>query len=69
MICLRNISINTLHKGDDNDDDDDDNNNNNNNNNNKLSKIKHNTSKDAHKSLTDLSATRPIMHYIGATHS
>jgi len=30
VICLRNISINTLHKGDD--DDDDDNNNNNNNN-------------------------------------
>jgi len=29
-VCLRNISINTLHKGDD---DDDDNNNNNNNNN------------------------------------
>jgi len=28
---LRNISINTLHKGDDGDDDDDDNNNNNNN--------------------------------------
>jgi hypothetical protein len=28
--CLRNISINTLHKGDDDDDDDDDNNNNNN---------------------------------------
>ena len=33
MVCLRNICINTLHKGD-NDDDDDDNNNNNNNNNN-----------------------------------
>ena len=32
MVCLRNICINTLHKGD-NDDDDDDNNNNNNNNN------------------------------------
>ena len=24
MVCLRNISINTLHKGDDDDDDDDD---------------------------------------------
>jgi len=35
MVCLRNISINTLHKGDD-DDDDDNNNNNNNNNNNKF---------------------------------
>ena len=38
MVCLRNICINTLHKGDDDDDDeddDDDNNNNNNNNNNK----------------------------------
>ena len=33
MVCLRNIRINALHKGDnDNDDDDDDNNNNNNNN-------------------------------------
>ena len=31
MVCLRNICINTLHKGD-NDDYDDDNNNNNNNN-------------------------------------
>jgi len=29
MVCLRYISINTLHKGDDDDDDDDDNNNNN----------------------------------------
>jgi hypothetical protein len=29
MVCLRNICINTLHKGDDDDDDDDDNNNNN----------------------------------------
>jgi hypothetical protein len=40
MVCLRNICINTLHKGDnvvvddDDDDDDDDNDNNNNNNNN-----------------------------------
>jgi hypothetical protein len=33
MICLRNICINTLHKGDDDDDDNDNNNNNNNNNN------------------------------------
>ena len=31
MVCLRNVCINTLHKGD-NDDNDDDNNNNNNNN-------------------------------------
>ena len=31
MVCLRNICINTLHKGDNDDDDDDDNNNNNNN--------------------------------------
>ena len=31
IVCLRNISINTLQKGDDDDDDDDDNNNNNNN--------------------------------------
>ena len=41
MVCLRNICINTLHKGDndddnDNDNDDDDNNNNNNNNNNSI---------------------------------
>jgi hypothetical protein len=41
MVCLRNICVNTLHKGDS--DDDDDNNNNNNNNNNisiKVDKIK-----------------------------
>jgi hypothetical protein len=30
VVCLWNICINTLHKGDDDDDDDDDNNNNNN---------------------------------------
>jgi hypothetical protein len=42
MVCLRNISVDALHKGDtaddddDNDDDDDDNNNNNNNNNNHI---------------------------------
>ena len=35
MVCLRNIRVDTLHKGDINDDDDDNNNNNNNNNNNK----------------------------------
>jgi hypothetical protein len=29
MVCLRNISVDTLHKGDTEDDDDDDNNNNN----------------------------------------
>jgi hypothetical protein len=34
MVCLRNICVNTLHKGDDDDDDDDDDNINNNNNNN-----------------------------------
>ena len=34
IVCLRNISVKTLQKGDDDDDDDDDNNNNNNNNNN-----------------------------------
>jgi hypothetical protein len=33
MVSLRNISVDTLHKGDTDDDDDDDNNNNNNNNN------------------------------------
>jgi hypothetical protein len=32
MVCLRNISVDTLHKGDTEDDDDDDDNNNNNNN-------------------------------------
>ena len=31
MVCLRNISVDTLHKGDTEDDDDDDNNNNNDN--------------------------------------
>jgi hypothetical protein len=41
MVCLRNICINTLHKGESDggggdDDDDDDNNNNNNNNNNPM---------------------------------
>ena len=52
MVCLRNICINTLHKGDNDDDDDDDddgeddddddnNNNNNNNNTGKLWKIGH----------------------------
>ena len=36
MVCLRNISVDTLHKGDtDDDDDDDDDDDNNNNNNNK----------------------------------
>ena len=41
MVCLRNICINTLHKGDNNDDDDDDDDddNNNNNNNNKLNGV------------------------------
>jgi hypothetical protein len=34
MVCLRNISVDTLHKEDTEDDDDDDDNNNNNNNNN-----------------------------------
>jgi hypothetical protein len=34
MVCLRNISVDTLLKGDTDDDDDDNNNNNNNNNNN-----------------------------------
>jgi hypothetical protein len=32
MVCVRNISVDTLHKGDIDNDDDDDNNNNNNNN-------------------------------------
>jgi hypothetical protein len=33
LVCLRNISVDTLHKGDTDDDDDDDDGNNNNNNN------------------------------------
>ena len=33
MVCLRNMCVDTLHKGENDDDDDDDNNNNNNNNN------------------------------------
>ena len=40
MVCLRNIYVNTLHKGDDDDDDDDNNNNNNNNNRSKISTMK-----------------------------
>jgi len=32
LVCLRNISVDALHKGDTDDDDDNDNNNNNNNN-------------------------------------
>ena len=38
MVCLRNISVDTLHKGDTDDDDDDDDDNNNNNNNNNRSR-------------------------------
>ena len=34
MVCLRNMCVDTLHKGDNDDDDDDDDNNNNNNSNN-----------------------------------
>jgi hypothetical protein len=34
MVCVRNISVDTLHKGDTEDDDDDNDNNNDNNNNN-----------------------------------
>jgi hypothetical protein len=47
MVCLRNISVDTLHKGDtegnndDDDDNDDDDNNNNNNNNNNVANIIH----------------------------
>jgi len=42
MVCLRNISVDTLHKGDTEGDDDDDDDNNNNNNN-----IAHNTESTA----------------------
>ena len=35
MVCLRDICLNTLHKGDNDEDDDDDDDDNNNNNNNK----------------------------------
>jgi hypothetical protein len=38
MVCLRNISVDTLHKGDTDDDDNDNDGNNNNNNNNNLDK-------------------------------
>jgi hypothetical protein len=44
MVCLRNISVDTLHKGDTDDDDDNDNDNNNNNNNNNV--IRNQTSQD-----------------------
>jgi len=36
MVCLRNISVDTLHRGDTEDDDDDDDDNNNNNNSNRI---------------------------------
>jgi hypothetical protein len=36
MVCLGNMCVDTLHKGDNKDDDDDDDNNNNNNNNNNI---------------------------------
>ena len=39
MVCLGNMCMDTLHKGDNDDDDDDDNNNNNNNNNNTQIKL------------------------------
>jgi len=39
IVCLRNISINTLHKGDDDDDDDYDDDDDNNNNNNLLNLV------------------------------
>ena len=43
MVCLRNICINTLHKGDNDDDDDDDDDDDNNNNNNNIEKtVRHN---------------------------
>jgi hypothetical protein len=41
MVCLRDISVDTVHKGDtdDDNDDEDENNNNNNNNNNKVKEL------------------------------
>jgi hypothetical protein len=39
MVCLRNISVDTLHKGDTEDDDDDNDDDNNNNNNNSYIRI------------------------------
>jgi hypothetical protein len=39
VVCLRNISVDTLHKGDTDDDDDDDNDDDDNNNNNNIIKI------------------------------
>ena len=40
MVCLRNMCVDTLHKGDNDDDDDNDNNNNNNNNNNNCNSVR-----------------------------
>ena len=53
MVCLRNICINTLHKGDNDDDDNDDDDNNNNNNNNNFTII----------ILPTVSLWDPKMHY------
>jgi hypothetical protein len=52
MVCFRNISVDTLHKGDTEDDDDDDDDDNNNNNNNNLQHYPQQTCRSAVGSYT-----------------
>jgi hypothetical protein len=56
MVCLRNISVDTLHKEDTDDDDDDDDNNNNNNNNNSAVLTYKSPSLPAQRPLTELAS-------------
>jgi hypothetical protein len=60
VVCLRNISVDTLHKGDPDDDDDDDNNNNNNNNNNTLNPLNAKVNPTCH--LLALLEAHSILH-------
>ena len=61
MVCLGNIRINTLHKGDDDDDDDNDNNNNNDNdndnNNNNLTPVYYSAGSTAQMRITKSAQT------------
>jgi len=61
MVCLRNISVDTLHKGDTEDDDDDDDDNNNNINNNNNNNNSHDTVKYLIYStqISEISSNRP----------
>jgi hypothetical protein len=68
MVCLRNIWVNTMHKGDSDDDDDDDDDNNNNNSNEKL-KVKSGsyTRKTFDRFTTENSCTWNIAHNTEST--